>query len=315
MPQRKIHKGRQVNQPIRLNEPLHSDKFKIAIIQTGCYGDNINSTLMLDPLHTKYPNAIIDIHTSSQYAQAFYNNHLISNIVQYKAESKNESLHLMKIIPDTLKKYKYDLILNPHPMINSDKWTSLKNNLGTNIICAWVRALEDNDIDYELPLTTHLYLTKSETNKVKDYLSTIKIDNKFKNIMEIHGESGQTFWDGEWTKNVIDKLCGRGEIVFISHRDAMPEYTSKYPDLCFAVNHLSIRECAELFNHCDRFFSVSSGLSNACNTNWCKKDIQWIEVVNKHPTLDESVVSSAPIRSSDKTFWFDNNLSKFLELV
>jgi hypothetical protein len=129
------------------------------------------------------------------------------------------------------------------------------------------------------------------------------------NIMEIHGESDQTFWDHNWTKQVVRKLCSRGEMVFISHRVGVPELANQFPELCYNVNILSIRECAELFNRCNKFFSVSSGLSNACNTNWCRKDIEWVEVVN------DSIVTSAPIRTDGKVFWHDRDLAKFLDTV
>jgi hypothetical protein len=282
---------------------------KVAIVQTGSWGDNINSTLMLAPIKAKYPDARIELHTSTYYASAFVNNPYIDKLLQYPSTDKLSSIKLCQRIAPALKGY--DIILNPHPMYNPDKWSSaLHPEWGSNLIYAWVRALENQGIEYTLPLQTVLKLTPEEVRHVDEFVATVDgFADRRKNLMEIEGESGQTFWDTGWTKYVVEKLCSRGEIVFISHRIGVPILAHKFPRSCFNVNILSIRECAELFNRCDKFFSVSSGLSNACNTNWCRTDVEWVEVI-KH-----FHVASAPIRAEGKTFWYEPDLTKFLGTV
>src|SRR5262249_27267709 len=123
---------------------IKSDITRIAIIQPGCWGDNINSTLMLKPLKDRYINSTIDILTTTSYAFAFYNNPLIDKIIEFQSTSKNHALDHMFRIPDIIQHVGYDVIFNPHPMRNPDKWTSIHHgHLGTNLICAWVRALEE----------------------------------------------------------------------------------------------------------------------------------------------------------------------------
>lgn len=284
---------------------------KIAIIQTGSWGDNINSTLMFKPIKQAYPNCILDIHTSTYYSSAFHNNPYIDNLIEYEAYTKESALHLTLTIRDTLVGRGYDIIFSPHPMFNHAHWNSIKHpELGDNLICAWIRSLEHTNISYDWPLETILRLTQDEINKVNNFINKIPdFKTRRKNIMEIHGESGQTFWNNNWTDTIVNKLCSHGEIVFISHKTGVKELENKYTNLCFNVNHLSIRECAELYNHCDRFFSVSSGLSNACNTNWCKHNIEWIEVTNS------PAVTSAPIRTVGKTFWHEDNLEAFTKML
>ena len=75
---------------------------KIAIIQGGAWGDNINSTLMLKPLRTHFPDAIIDVHTSTNYGNAFHNNPYISNIIQHECHDKNSAINLAIAIPPHL---------------------------------------------------------------------------------------------------------------------------------------------------------------------------------------------------------------------
>ncbi len=297
---------------IELPNYQNDDHHKIAIIQTGSWGDNINSTLMLQPLKQKYPDCIIDVYTSTLYHSAFVNNPYIHRLIQYPATQKNEALHLTLLIPDYIKNVGYNTVLAPHPMFNHGNWTSVKNpQLGTNLICAWVRAIEDLNADYTLPLETILRLTPTETSNVASFLS--KIPNRKKNIlMEVHGESGQTHWTPEWTVRVGKYLTQKDYNLFISRSfdsGDIDELRRFAPGRVYFAGKLSIRECAELFNHCDAFLSVSSGLSNACNTNWCKKTGQWFEVTNS-PAATSSV-----IRSENKIFYHDNNLDGYISLL
>jgi len=286
---------------------------RICLIQTGCWGDCINSTLMFKPIKDKYPDSIIDVYTSSHYGSAFYNNPYIHKLIQFKASMKNPALHLMNLIPKVVESSGYDLILNPHPMINPDKWESIKNNhLGVNLICAWIRALEDNDIEYELPLETILQLTDEETTTVDQFCKDIPMDGRRNILMETHGESGQTDWTPEWTKEVGEHLLDGNTNIFVSRRNrcrGVEHLQNISENNIWFAGKLSIRECAELFNRCDMFFSVSSGLSNACNTNWCKNDIVWVESTNSQGC------SSFPLRSEGKLFWHDRSVIDFIEML
>ncbi len=297
------------------NLPLYSSGdgiTKIAIIQPASYGDNVNSTLMFKPLKWKYPKSVIDVYTASNYASAFVNNPYIDNLIQFPADTKEKALHLVHVIPPHVQGRGYDLVFNPHPMINPDKWTSIKHGeLGTNLICAWVRALENADVDYNLPLETILRLTDDEVRNVDRYCAKVDMAGKRNVLMEVEGLSGQTFWNHEWTLRVGRHLLRGDTNLFISRRDHTQEIRVLAAEHPGCVHHadLTIRECAELFNRCDAFFSVSSGLSNACNTSWGRKDRRWVETVNSDSA------SSSTIRREGKTFWTDNNLDGFLNTL
>lgn len=287
---------------------------KIGIIQTGCWGDNINSTLMLKPLKDKYPDSIIELHTSDLYANAFYNNPYIDKLIEHKASSKNQALglaiDLVKTLPQIVNR-EYDFLINHHPLFDQNRTSSLHPELGVNLVYSWVRALEEYDIPYELPLETRLYLTQKEVDNAREYLGTIDHQNKRKVLMEVHGESGQSYWNPHWTNRTVHHLANDDTVIFISRKVSgsdIEELKKIHKNVHF-VGHLSIRECAELFNHCDVFLSVSSGLSNACNTNWCKKDIKWVEAVNS------ITASSAAIRQVGKDYWFDNNLDGYINCL
>lgn len=287
-------------------------KTRIAVIQTGSWGDNINSTLMFIPLKNKYKNCVLDVHTSTMYGSAFDNNPYIDNIYRYEAHSKRDALHLTTMIPDHIKNCNYDIIVAPHPMFNQQHWTSIKNtHLGTNLVCAWIRALENLEVDYDLPLETVLRLTDQEVERARNLIN--RIPKREKNIlMEIHGESGQSHWTPEWTIRVGKYLLQRDYNLLISRVSDGPDIdqlrqVSK--SKVHFIGELSLRECAEVFNHCDAFLSISSGLSNACNTNWCKKTGMWFESTNS------PAASSNVIRSENKNFWHYNNLDGYISLL
>jgi hypothetical protein len=285
----------------------------IALVQPGSWGDNIISTLMFKPLAAKYPNLMLDVYTSTLYGNAFRNNPYVNNIYEFEAHSKNTALHLLHTIPKHLEDRGYHHIFRPHPMLNPDKWTSTKyGHFGDHFMCAWMRALEDYNVPYGPELETIMVLENKEVWKVNGFLSSIELGSKTYNLMEVGAESGQTFSDHNWMIAIAGVVCGKGEALFVSSRECGPaieQIIRKYPGLCFHVGCLSIRESAELFNRCKRFFSISSGLSNACNTSWCKKDIEWYEVVNS------PAINSAPIRKEGKTFWYENDLGKFIQML
>lgn len=290
---------------------IDTNNINIAIIQPGSWGDNINSTMMLIPLKNKYPSSQIDVYTTKQYASAFHNNTFIDNIISADIEGKNDSLNFVHVYPPLLENKGYTHIINASPFINPNDWSSgLYPQLGENLMLSWCKALEKINVHYDLPLRTILMPTIEEKKRAESKILPYVTNSKIKNLAEIHGESGQTFWNHEWTEKVVQKLVDFDQVIFISHNgmtDQIKRLQSKYPLNVLYVGDLSIRECTYVFNQCDRFFSVSSGLSNACNTNYCKTSIRWVEVVNS------LVCSSAPIRKEGKVFWHDNNITKFID--
>lgn len=288
--------------------------FKIALVAPGSWGDNINQTFQLKPIKERYPNSILDVHTSDRYASAFFNNPYIDNIIEYKSHDKNSALHLIHTIPPVIQNLKYDLILARHPMVFRPWSTSKHPELGENLILVWAAQLDDLDITYQVPLESVLSLTDLEIKNVDAFLSRINNMTSKRNVlMEVQAESGQTFWNDNWTSAVCEHfLQDPNTNVYISRRDitgTIAKLNNTYEGRVYFVGGLSIRECAHLFNHCQVFQSISSGLSNACNTNWCKKDITWLEVINS------PAVSSAPMRQENKHFWYTNDISQYIDYL
>lgn len=285
---------------------------RIAFVQLGSWGDNVNSTLMLKPIKDAYKDATIEVHTADIYASAFRHNPYIDKITEYPAVNKTVCFNLYNTIPSKVQAQQYDKVFVPAPILHPTRRNSLLHpEFGENIITTFMRVLEDNNIEYEWPVKTILQLQDNEINNVNKFLSDKQLAGKRNILMETHGESGQTFWNNDWTLAVGRHLMKKPTNLFISRQcrtsDILQlerEYNSVY-----WVGNLTIRECAELYNRCDVFFSVSSGLSNACNTNHCATNKQWIETVNSY------TVTSAPLRTNNKIFWYDQNLTKFVAML
>ena len=285
---------------------------RIAIIQGGAWGDNINSTLMLEPLRSHFGKCQIDVHTSTRYGDAFKNNPLIDNIHLHNAKEKIEAIQLASRLPDSLSATNhYDLIIANHPMYRRDLWIDEESERKTpNIINTWINTLREINVPIGDVRTT-LYLTQPEINAAHHMLAKVH-SGRPKVLMEISGESGQTFWSPRWTSVVGDYLCQRGFDVLISNnhlRADIAELQTIHPSQVFWVGNLTLRECAEIFNHCHAFISVSSGLSNTCNTQWCRKDIQWFEAVSS------TDCDSYPLRSVGKQFFYEQQPEKFVKLL
>jgi ADP-heptose:LPS heptosyltransferase len=303
---------------------------RIAHIQLASYGDCLNSTLMFEPIKKHFETPVllalhrrcaIEVHTTAPYESAFYNNPYVNRIISHNyqgrpATTKEECFALYSVVPDLVRKQGYDQVFLPAPILLPTKRNSLKHpELGNNIICAFMRYLEDCNIEYDWPVKTILRLTKDEINKVNNWILTKKImlDNHQNVLIEIHGESGQTFWNHHWTLAVVRYLARKQYTnIFISNKTKTAEVSQLEKETNYKakwVGELTLRECAELYNRCSAFISVSSGLSNICNTDYCRKDLKWFEVVNSN------TVTSAPLRIDDKIFWYKNDINAFTQIL
>lgn len=274
---------------------------------------------MLPAIKKHYGNCSIEVHTTTLYQSAFYRNPYVNRVVAHPANTKQQCFNLYNTVPIHVRKQRYDKVFVPAPILHPTKRNSLKHpEFGENLICTFMRVLEDNGIEYDWPVTTTLKLTKEEIQNVDNWLKkhSVTLDNHRSIIMEIHGESGQTFWNHAWTLAAGRYLLRDPYTqLFISRKDKTHDIDQLEKEFSvgkkrvFWTGPLSIRECAELYNRCQIFFSISSGLSNACCTDHCRTDKRWVETVNS-PT-----VTSAPLRSEGKIFWYDNNINNFIKML
>ena len=166
-------------------------------------------------------------------------------------------------------------------------------------------------IPYELPLKTDLVLTPHEIAQANGFMNRVTKGKGFI-LMECEGESGQSFWSPDWTHDAILTLSRMGYIVLVSciqQRQMVMNLQIETSNKVVWVGSASIRVVAGIYDHCDGFISVSSGLSNACNTKQRRPMEHWIEVVNS------LTCSSSAIRSDGKTFWHNNDVNAFCAML
>jgi ADP-heptose:LPS heptosyltransferase len=92
---------------------------KIAFIQLGSWGDNVNSTMMLKPIKNKYPGCTIHVHTTDLYASAFINNPHVDQIHTTSAANKAACFDLYNVIPKAVESSGlYDKVFIPAPILH-----------------------------------------------------------------------------------------------------------------------------------------------------------------------------------------------------
>lgn len=289
-----------------------STPMKIAFVQTASWGDCVNSTLMFKPIKAKWPGCRLDVHTTTMYGSAYDHNPDIDGLIKHPVHHKDSAFNLYNTLPQQLRDY--DKVMVPAPILWPNRRDSLRHpEYGPNLWCTFLRALEEDGIDYPMPPVSVLRLTNSEVEQAR---ATAAVGaGKRCLLMEVEGLSGQTYWNDAWTDTVGTYLLGRPDVcLFISKRTSTPaiqrlQVPRNNGSRAIFVGHLSLREGAELYNHCHAFLSISSGLCNACCTDWCRRDVLWLEAVNS-PS-----VTSVVFRSDNKHFWYDNNVDGYLRLL
>ena len=300
-------------QPAPILKKMESKTMKIAFVQLASFGDCINSTLMFEPIKKAWPGCVLDVHTTITYGSAYDNNPFIDNLIKHPCASKDQAFSLYDVIPHRLSGY--DKILVPAPILRPGRRNSLKHpEYGQNLWCTFLRALEDEGVDYPMPPVTVLRLTQEEVSRARA-ISGLG-DGQRCILMETEGLSGQTYWNDNWTDKTCQYILSQpNTCLFISKKSITPtiekhrDNAHKIGSHVVFVGSLTLRECAELYNHCHAFLSVSSGLCNACSTDWCKKGTLWVEAVNS------DTVSSAIFCTKNKHVFLENNSDNYINLL
>jgi hypothetical protein len=281
---------------------------KVAFVSLGSFGDCVNSTMMFKPLREKWPDMQLDVHTTTLYASAYEGNPRIDNLIKHNAESKDRAFSLYDVIPKNL--VGYDKVIVPAAIIRPGRWKSDKHpELGYNLWCTFLGVLEELGVEYEWPLKTELYLTDAEKLRAYMFFADNIGDGRRAVLMETSGESGQTFFNDNWTSKVGNFFLDKGLSLILSRKEPTGAMNELFKRGAHNACGLTLRECSWLFNYCDTFISVSSGLCNACCTDGRKTDGNWFEVTNSNS------VSSQVLYTGGRVFWYQDNSDAFVEML
>ena len=290
---------------------------KLAFIQVASWGDCCNSTMMFRPLLNKYVGAQLHVFTSIPYQSAFLNNPLITAIHASPAAGKHEAFSLYDTLPAQVRKMGiFDRIYCPAPILMGGRRNSLRHpEVGENLWCSFWRALEEDDVPYEIPLLAEITLTATEQASAKYFLSQMQKPKAGKKrvLMECYAESGQTYWNEQWMDQVARLLLDQGHQVILSNKSSTRAISALVKAGAILVT-LPLRECIEIFNHSDMFISISSGFCNACrSTAATKSDGVWLEAVNSPTVSSRTLVRKGATGVNE--FYYENDLKGFLRLV
>lgn len=147
--------------------------------------------------------------------------------------------------------------------------------------------------DPSLPWRPYLCFSDEEREKAKEFVAKLPHDKTI--MIENHMNSGDVHWTDDMTKNTM-RLCreklGPCNFIFATLRD-----NSKFFDDPSVVNcnDFTIRQIALIFNHCDLFIGVCSGISIAVSC-WGNKPIPRIEWCGS-PKISVSQHANGPVAS------------------
>lgn len=283
----------------------------VAIVTMASWGDVVISTLIVNALKTQKPDCRITYYTSSACAGAIKNNPHIDEQVIIQATKGQAWAVQDKIISDARNKHQVVVAAwaGYTPRYN---WKPLDNNeTSENFMWSYVRTAQSLGLNVPNPPLLYLYPTDDEKNRIAGYMQNVKSGTNI--LMEVKGESSQTYWNNDWTVKAIDKLhqIYNKPNVFISCGDKPDDFIFDLIDKygIHYMNDYSLREMSVLFNYCDVFLGVSSGTSNACHGHLCKRNIKWIEAIN------DGVWDSKPLGYHNKVFFYGGDVKAYCNLL
>ena len=98
---------------------------KIGIIQTAFIGDVVLSTALIESLHTKYPNAQIDIVVRKGNEALFFNHPFIQNVIVWDKQYRKYANWINVL--QQLRAQQYDVLINVQRYAATGLWTALSN--------------------------------------------------------------------------------------------------------------------------------------------------------------------------------------------
>ena len=237
---------------------------------------NIGDILLCTPIARQLkkadPACHITWYTSDRYAFILENNPDIDEIVSLPADDP-ETLDLS--IDQIRDERAWTSFRTPAPYMNYYTYKPVIVEAGVTLLDL-VR--ESADLQWTVPFVPVVELTSSEITMAKEYCSSLGADGPMI-LVETEFKSNQTVWDADFALELVESLKDLAPIfVFTSkNRPAdLDQLQAKYERIFWC--DLPFRANAELFNLCDAFIGVSSGISTLTYSTWCRDDVPRIEV-------------------------------------
>ncbi len=290
----------------------------LAIVQMASWGDVIISTIIPKALRDQRPDTKITFYTSSACAGAVVGNPHIHKLEIIPANKDQAWGTQNQVIADARKKH--EKVLTPWAgFYPQNEWVPLNQpgwdyEFNPNFMWAYVRTAQLDGLTITNPPTIYLYPSAAEVASATNFVKSLS-NGRRKVMMEVEGHSGQSWMRQSWIDpimTVITEKWGDVDLLISKGGNESPEITAakkKWPGRVHLMNHLSLREVSVVFNSCDAFIGCSSGTSNACHSQNCKRDILWFE------TVKNRLWDSWPLRPYGKFYHRCEDPQTFFDLI
>lgn len=135
-----------------------------------------------------------------------------------------------------------------------------------------------------------LFFTKEEDGKAESFVGALP--HKYTIMLETEYGSGQSHWNDDLTRDCM--RVARSTLGFCNFVFASPKSCEKFRDDAGVVDcsGFSIRQCIPIFNRCNLFIGVGSGISHAVGS-WTASPVRRIDCTNG-TALSTSYTSIGP---------------------
>ncbi|MDW8075779.1 MAG: glycosyltransferase family 9 protein [Bacteroidota bacterium] len=238
---------------------------KIGIVLFRTAGDVVNGTIATRQLKHTFPNSHITWFVSERYAFVLDNNPDVDEVVALPGDPFQLDAQIGQLL--STRRWDRFYILAPHLAYADVPGGDLTELMFSKL-----------DIPLTVPLRPVVVLRPEEVQRARQWWSQLPA-NRPRILVETEFHSEQTPWDKSYALEMIHRLAPAQPVFVFTAKNCPPyldELRQSYPDVVWC--NLPFRDNAELYNLCDAFIGVASGISCLTNALWCREDVPHIEV-------------------------------------
>lgn len=235
-------------------------------------GDILLCTPIARQLKDSDPGCFVTWYTSERYAFVLDGNPYIDQIIALPAD---DPVLLDSLLPSLQAERAWTRFFAPAPYLNyhASIPTIVQSGITLLDLVRDAAALK-----WSVPFMPVMKLTEDEVDAARAYRDSLPKDGPLV-LVESEFNSNQTDWGVELALQMVNALKGLNPVLVFSAKNR-PEYLDLllevYPRIYWC--NVAFRLNAELFNLCNGFIGVSSGISTLSYATWCKDNVPRIEV-------------------------------------
>ncbi|MCX7930018.1 MAG: methyltransferase domain-containing protein [Chlorobi bacterium] len=241
-------------------------KPQIGIAIFHSLGDIINATIIARQIKADYPDSHLVWITAEQYAFILDQNPDVDEIITVAGNPKDLDTRIEEL--RTIRPWSRFYVPAPY----------LVRTLPGGDLTELMLASYDGKLT--VPLRPVLVLTDEEVEHARQWWAQLPTDRP-RVLVETEFFSAQSPWNREYALDMIRALAPLHPVFVFTAKNRPVDLDilqAEYPDILWC--DLPFRLNAELYNLCDAFIGVSSAISCATNSTWCRADVPHLEIVS-----------------------------------